>query len=143
MKIKLLLLLFLTCSVSAFTGYWYTPNNESIVSIEEDAGHYSGKIVWLKDPLDTNGKPWTDSKNPSRVKRSRPIVGLPLLSDFKKQGKLLKRGTIYDPNSGKTYSCTISKHGETLKVRGYIGISLLGRTEKWIRCNLLPMEVTL
>ncbi len=57
-------------------------------------------------------------------------MGLKLLENFKWTGKKFDSGTIYDPDSGKTYKCKITFKGkDRIKVRGYIGISLLGETE--------------
>jgi uncharacterized protein (DUF2147 family) len=63
------------------------------------------------------------------------LIGLVILKDFAFNGKdKWEDGTIYDPNNGKTYSCVIRlKNESALEVRGYIGISLLGRTEVWTR----------
>ena len=59
-----------------------------------------------------------------------------IVKDLKIVDKSWEDGTILDPKSGKTYSCYITFEDEnTLKVRGYIGFSLLGRTQKWIRKN--------
>ncbi|NDC41849.1 MAG: DUF2147 domain-containing protein, partial [Chitinophagia bacterium] len=58
--------------------------------------------------------------------------GLMILKGFKKEGdNIYNEGTIYDPNNGHTYSCTIKREGNELNVRGYMGISLLGRTTRF------------
>jgi uncharacterized protein (DUF2147 family) len=63
-------------------------------------------------------------------------VGTVILKDFKYSGKTWEDGTIYDPKNGKTYSCIIKAKGlNNLDIRGYIGISLLGRTTNWTRTN--------
>jgi len=68
--------------------------------------------------------------------RNRPIIGLKILSGFEKEGdNKYVDGTIYDPKNGKTYSCKMTYKGKTLDIRGYIGISLLGRTTVWERTN--------
>jgi uncharacterized protein (DUF2147 family) len=62
------------------------------------------------------------------------VLGLVILTGFKFDTDEWSDGDIYDPEKGKTYSCTLSlKDSGTLKVRGYIGISLIGRTEIWTR----------
>jgi uncharacterized protein (DUF2147 family) len=59
-----------------------------------------------------------------------------LLSGFKFDGKIWEDGTIYDPKNGKTYSCIIKSKGPNiLDIRGYIGISIIGRTTTWTRAN--------
>lgn len=118
-------------------GYWLTLGNEPAkIQIYKSSDKFYGKIIWLKNP-DDNGVPKTDKNNPDKTKRTNPIIGLALLSGFKfNNNDAWKGGVIYDPQNGKTYSCNISlKDKNTLKVRGYIGISLLGRTEIWTRSN--------
>ena len=85
-----------------------------------------------------NGKPKVDNNNPDKNKQNLPIIGLIILEDFSFDGDdEWKYGTIYDPESGKTYDCNLTlKSKNILHVRGYIGISLFGRTETWTRTNL-------
>jgi len=115
-------------------GQWYTEGNESGVEIFKSNGKYFGKIVWLKEP-NRNGQPKVDEKNPDTNLKERPIIGLLVLKDFVFDGSNeWNKGTIYDPKSGKTYSCYIKfEERDKLKIRGYIGISLLGRTTYWVR----------
>jgi uncharacterized protein (DUF2147 family) len=118
-------------------GIWLTSGNEPAkIQIYKSNDKFYGKIIWLKNPND-NGVPKVDKNNPDKTKKTNPIIGLSLLSGFKFNGDdAWKGGNIYDPQNGKTYSCNISlKDNNTLKVRGYIGISLLGRTEVWARSN--------
>ena len=77
------------------------------------------------------------SGDPDKSKRNSPIIGLVMLTDFKFDGDdEWKGGDIYDPESGKTYSSFIYlKDNNTIRVRGYVGISLFGRTETWTRTN--------
>ena len=96
---------------------------------------YYGKIVWLKEP-NRNGKPKMDDENPDKAKRKKPIMGMQILRGFSYDAgdKDWSGGTIYDPKTGKTYSCTITKKGDkAIKVRGYIGISLIGKTTVWTK----------
>jgi uncharacterized protein (DUF2147 family) len=103
---------------------------------------YSGKIVWLEEPLYLEGdddgeagEPKVDTNNPDLALQSRPIMGLDLMKGFIYDGKgTWKKGTIYDPDNGKTYKCKvkIGDDGE-LNVRGFIGISMIGRTSRWTR----------
>jgi uncharacterized protein (DUF2147 family) len=98
------------------------------------AGKYYGKVTWLKEPNE-NGKPKLDKNNPDEKKRSTPLMGLMLLRDFTYDAddEEWSGGTIYDPKNGKTYSCYMSMDGNKLNVRGYIGISLIGRTAVWTK----------
>jgi len=99
-------------------------------------GKFYGKIVWLKDP-NKNGKPKEDEKNPIATKRNQEIIGLVILNNFSFNinDKVWSEGTIYDPNNGKTYNCTMKISGDKLNVRGYVGISMLGRTAVWTKAN--------
>lgn len=115
-------------------GQWYSENNESLIEIYKTGNKYYGKIIWLKEPL-RDGKPKVDDKNPDEKLRNRPLIGLVILKDFVFDGKdEWSDGKIYDPKSGKTYSCYMElENKDKLKIRGYIGISLIGRTTHWTR----------
>jgi len=115
-------------------GQWYNDIKSAKVLITKGSnGKFYGKVVWLKEPLE-NGKPKVDRLNEDPKLRSRPRLGLQVLSDFVKDGDVkYTDGTIYDPLNGKTYSCNITYKGKTLAIRGYIGISLFGRTTTWSR----------
>ncbi|WP_336518502.1 DUF2147 domain-containing protein [Pollutibacter soli] len=137
-------LLSFSTSLSAQTtadeilGIWLTAGKEPAkIQIYKTENKFYGKIVWMKNPTEA-GVVRTDKNNPDKNKRSQPIVGLQILRSFTFDGKKeWEAGTIYDPENGKTYSCYISlKDKNTLKVRGYIGVSLLGRTEIWSRSSL-------
>jgi uncharacterized protein (DUF2147 family) len=118
-------------------GIWQTSGKEPAkIQIYKSGQKYFGKIAWLKNPLE-NGKPKVDENNPDKSKRSQKIIGLVILSDFKFDDDEWDQGKIYDPENGKTYSCILSlKDKNSLKVRGFIGVSLLGRTETWTKASL-------
>lgn len=136
----LLLFIVATQSVQAQTdrveGLWYNDAKTAKVQITKAAnGKFNGKIVWLKEPSE-NGKPRTDQLNPDEHLRNKPLLGLKILSDLEKDGDdKYVDGKIYDPKNGKTYSCKMTYKGKTLDIRGYIGISLIGRTTVWERAN--------
>jgi uncharacterized protein (DUF2147 family) len=117
-------------------GLWYNDIKSAKVQITRGSdGKFYGKVVWLKEPL-KNGKPKVDELNEDPKLRSRPRLGLPVLNGFVKDGEeKYDDGTIYDPLNGKTYSCKITYKGNTLDIRGYIGISLFGRTTVWSRAE--------
>lgn len=116
-------------------GFWLSQNQEAAIQIFRIDDLFFGKIVWLLEPLDETGQPKLDLENPQREQQSQPILGLEILKDFRQKGYKWKGGTIYDPESGKTYSCTMKLSGDQLEIRGFIGISLLGRTEVWSRIS--------
>ena len=135
---KLLLIGLLTISGMSFAqqkkedailGEWLTASKDGKVQIYKQGDAYFGKI--------TGGtkETKTDTKNPEPSLRNRDLLGLIILKDFHYNNKgKWEDGTIYDPNNGKTYSCIIGmKDNHKLEVRGYVGISLFGRTEEWTR----------
>ena len=120
---------------SKILGLWQTGSGKGRILITQYGDKFGGKLVWLRDPLDANGKAKTDSKNPDPAKQKNPLIGLNNLLGFTYEGKgKYENGTIYDPENGKTYKCVITIDGDnTLKVRGYIGITMIGRTDTWTR----------
>lgn len=121
----------------AIERVWYNQEKTAKVQVfKATDGKYYGKIVWLKEPNNEEGKPKVDKNNPDKAKKGTPLMGLQLLKGFKKDGDTeYEDGTIYDPKNGKTYSCKINRKGETLEVRGYVGISLIGRTTIWTKAD--------
>lgn len=125
-----------TAEADAVLGVWNTDNNKSNIEIYKKDGKFFGKIIWLKEPNTPDGKPKVDKSNPDEKLRSRPLMGLNLLKDFVYDSdNVWTDGEIYNPEDGKTYSCkmTLSKDGKKLKVRGYVGISLFGKTVEWTK----------
>ena len=120
-------------------GIWLNEDKDAHVNIYLENDKYYGKIVWLKDPIDEEtGKPKLDDENNDESLRDRPVMGLLLLHDFEFDGDdEWEDGKVYDPKNGKDYSCYMEFPDEDdknkLKVRGYIGFSLLGRTTYWTR----------
>ena len=120
------------------TGIWYNEEKEARFEIYEDGGEYFAKIVWLEEPIDPEtGEPKVDKENPDEDLQDRPLKGLVFMKNFNFEGDgLWEDGEIYDPKSGKTYDCYIKMESpDKLKVRGYIGISLIGRTSYWTRAK--------
>ena len=120
---------------SSAAGLW--KNEDASFEVYEENGRLNAKIVSLREPLTPDGKEKTDIYNPDPNKHSRPIIGMVFMTGFAPAGPgKWENGTIYDPKNGNTYSCNMELQGtNTLKVRGYIGISLIGRTETWKRAN--------
>lgn len=123
-------------NADAIVGVWKTGEGTAMVRIYKNGEKYQGKIVWLKEPNDPEtGKPKVDKNHPDEATRTRPILGLINVWGFVfKEDNLWDDGNIYDPKNGNTYSCTIRmENPNTLSVRGYIGVSLIGRTDTWTR----------
>jgi uncharacterized protein (DUF2147 family) len=141
-----LLLCFATLCLTAqdatadkLIGLWQPSNGRARVKVEKIGSKYYGRIVWLLEPNDPEtGQPKTDINNPDESLRDTPLRGYRILKDFVYSGKKeWSEGTIYDPENGSTYSCTIKlKNDNTLDIRGYIGVKALGRTDVWSRIQL-------
>ena len=119
-------------------GTWATEGDKSHVEIRPCGLKICGIIVWLKEPLDDDGKLKHDANNPNKILRDRSIIGLPLLANFvaSTEGNVWEDGTIYNPEDGKTYSCTLTLlDTKSLKVRGYVGLPMFGKTQIWKRLN--------
>ena len=128
---------FLENNPDAIIGTWLTAGDDNAkIEIFKSGSKYYGKIVWMKNPL-RNGEKALDVNNPDESKHNDPLLGLQIIKGFiyNAEENIWEDGKIYDPQSGKTYSCIIKKEGNKLKVRGYIGFSLLGRTEIWTKTN--------
>jgi uncharacterized protein (DUF2147 family) len=118
---------------SSAIGLWQ--NADATFEIYDEQGTLSGKIVSLREERTAEGMTKTDIHNPDPSKRTRSIVGLVMMCGFVKKSDMhWENGTIYDPRNGSKYSCTLDLDGpDRIKVRGFIGISLLGKTEAWTR----------
>jgi uncharacterized protein (DUF2147 family) len=117
-------------------GTWLNQEATGKVTLYKENGKYFGKLVWLREPTDkTTGKPRTDKENPDAKLKSVPLIGMVNLQNFTFDGKEeWSGGTIYDPKNGKTYKCYIQFEGANkLKIRGYMGVSLLGRNTYWTK----------
>lgn len=116
-------------------GFWKNGEGTGVVQIYKKDSKYFGKIVWLQVPNDDKGKPRTDINNPEAARRKLPLKGMENLRGFvHKGGNEWADGMIYDPKTGNDYSCEMKLVDEnTLEVRGYIGVSLFGRTDVWKR----------
>ncbi|MEI9865575.1 MAG: DUF2147 domain-containing protein [Limisphaerales bacterium] len=128
-------------------GVWKTFDKqgklESTIEIFKEKDEYCAKIASLTEPnwpvsddQGMAGKPKNDRHNPNADLRSRPIIGMQIMHGFTyNPGKnVWEYGRVYDPGCGKTYKCKFTLvSSNRLEVRGYIGISLLGRTETWTR----------
>lgn len=93
----------------AVLGSWYNSTKKSRIEIYKCGEKYCGKIAWLQEPDNEEGKPKIDKNNPDAKLQNRPILGIGLMKDFKYASKnVWEEGEIYDPQSGKTYSCKMT-----------------------------------
>ena len=119
-------------------GLWLNQDKDAKIEIyKTTSGKYAGKIAWMKNPNDENGNPKVDNLNPDPKLRTRLRFGLVIMSGLAFDEGKWEDGKIYDPKNGKTYSCKAELIDEnTLHLRGFLGVSLLGRTNTWTRSKL-------
>lgn len=130
----LFLLPLLNLQAQDVTGKWKTIDDNtgeerSIVEIYEEEGEYFGRIeeVLAEDADELCG-------NCKGDKKDQPLAGLVIIEGLNREGEVYEGGTILDPANGNVYNCKMElEDSDTLKVRGYRGISLLGRTQVWHR----------
>jgi uncharacterized protein (DUF2147 family) len=103
-------------------GLYWSPKKDAKIEIFKRNNRYYGRSVWVASMR-------KDVKNPEETLKNRELLGIELLTGFSFIGDSYADGKIYDPESGKTYDCKMSLTDKILKVRGYIGVSLFGRTE--------------
>jgi uncharacterized protein (DUF2147 family) len=138
-KIILLILLFVSTTFYAqnqgIVGKWKTIDDKtgkakSIVEIYEKSGKFYGKVVEIIDASRRNDL----CIGCSGEDTNKPVLGITVIKGLSKDGEEYNSGKILDPKNGNLYKCLIMIEGkDKLKVRGYIGFSLMGRTQNWYR----------
>ena len=141
MKQLITLLLCITAMTSmqsqSVIGKWKTIDDatgeaKSIVEVFSKSGKIYAKVVDILDPANKNSV----CKQCSGEDKNKPILGLTIIKGLSKDGSEYNSGEILDPKNGKLYKCALTLESkDKLKVRGYIGFSLLGRTQYWHRVN--------
>lgn len=117
-------------------GVWVNDEKDAKVEIFKSGDKYSGKLIWMKEMYEPDGKTLKkDSKNSNETLRSRAILNLVILSNFTYDDGRWTGGEIYDPKSGKTYKSRMKLKGDNLEIRGYIGSPMLGKTTVWTRAS--------
>lgn len=130
---------FAAMAQSTPVGKWVTIDDatkkpKSIVEITEVGGKLQGKVIKV---LQSDQGPNPVCKKCTGANQNKPIEGLTIISNVKKNGSVWDGGQILDPASGKIYSVkmTPASNGKSMQVRGFMGVSLLGRTQVWQRQN--------
>ena len=135
--ILFLLFFSITMNSQSIVGKWKTIDDEtgeakSIVELFLKSGKMYAKVVEVLDVANKNSL----CQKCSGEDKNKPILGLTIIKGLSKEGAEYTSGEILDPKNGKLYKCAISLESKgKLKVRGYIGFSLLGRTQYWHRVN--------
>lgn len=120
----------------AVAGIWYNDVGDGAIDIKP-CGHnlVCGNIVWLKDPLNSKGKPLTDVYNPNPSLRGRPICGLQVLTNLQLMSDgTYDRGTVYDPKKGKQHQAKLRLLSpDKLQLTGFALGRLLSKSFVWTR----------
>ena len=129
------LLFFFSFSISAqVTGRWRTINDrdgraQSIIEIYEQGGKLHGRVTELLE-----GSTYTICEQCPGDQKGKSLVGMTIIYDLEKTSTGGKGGKVLDPNNGKLYDCYIELVSpDRLKLRGYMGVSTLGRSQVWHR----------
>jgi uncharacterized protein (DUF2147 family) len=116
-------------------GLWLVEDKDGIIEVYPCGEAVCGKLVWLKEPLRPDGSIKRDDKNPKAELRARLLCGLELMTGFKLDDpNRWTDGHIYSPDDGDIYSAKMTLiDANTLRLRGYVGISLFGKSQIWTR----------
>lgn len=115
-------------------GLWLVESKTAIVEIAPCGAKACGKIVWLAEPNRPDGSAKLDRMNPEPSLQGRPICGLPIIGNFERGSDSWDDGFIYDAAEGDEYTSTMYAQDDgTLYVRGYVGISLFGKSQTWTK----------
>ena len=120
-------------------GIWLNEERNAKIEIYKSENLFFGKMIWLKEPKDINGEFKTDKNNPNKNLRNKKLLGLKILSNliWNHKEKEWINGSIYNARDGKTYKLFANLSEEKLKLRGYVGFSLFGKTTIWTKSNLI------
>lgn len=142
-RLPLVLFLLLVMAANAFAqtsggdrilGVWLSENKDGKIEVYKSGSKYFGKLIWGKKMYEADGTTSRkDVENKNEKLRSRNLKDLVMLTNFTYDDNAWDGGEIYDPYSGKTYSCTLKLKEGKLNIRGYVGVSLFGRTSVWER----------
>lgn len=102
------------------SGTWRLDNGKVTVKVQQCGAQVCANIVALKEPTYKDGTPKIDKYNKDPSLRSRPLIGLAVLSGMKPTGDNTWSGSIYNADDGRTYSATMTLSGATMKLKGCV-----------------------
>lgn len=117
-------------------GVWTNSEKKANFEIYKCGDKLCGKIITVAVPIDPKtGKAKLDAQNPDPKLRSRPLQDMVFMNGFSyDDNNKWDNGKIYDPVTGKTYSCYMKmESANQMEVKGYIGFSLIGKSQTWTR----------
>ena len=122
-----------TLNGQTIIGQWETYDDKTkektaVIEIYQTDNLYFGKIV-----KSFKGEKNALCENCKGINKNKPIIGLVVIENIKKDGNEFNGGTVLDPDNGETYKCYLKLINNKLEVRGYLGFSLFGRTQYWVR----------
>ena len=122
------------------SGRWLTENRKGVIAIAPCGASICGKIDWMKPPAEAKpGDVPLDKHNPDPALRRQPMCGLQIIYGFRRDGgdpRKWVEGHVYDPETGDLYHANITVlDANHLRLRGYIGIPLLGKSQVWTRAD--------
>jgi uncharacterized protein (DUF2147 family) len=115
-------------------GVWLSEKKDGKIEIYKSGNKYFGKLIWGNAMFESDGvTSKKDVNNKDQKLKTRNLKDLIILTGFIFNDDVWDNGQIYDPQVGKLYSCTMKLKNSILKIHGYVGISLFGRTSEWTR----------
>ena len=119
------------------TGVWWNATKTAKIKVEKGVDTYSASIIFLFEDTDSAGNIKLDKNNPNSNLTSRPLLNLQIITGlvYDADKNNWSNGLIYDPKSGKTFSCTVwLEDNDNLKIKGYVkAFSLMSNTVTWSR----------
>lgn len=113
-------------------GIWADEDGKSNIEIARCGGFLCGRVVWLQEPNNENGQPKTDINNPDATQRSRPLLGLTIISNVQQEDETQLKGLVYNAEDGKIYDLYLKPQRTTMEVEGCFAIILCG-SQTWTR----------
>lgn len=126
-------------SASDILGLWLSEKKDGVIKISKEGDLFIGHLIAFKKKKADLGKTVLDKNNPDEALSKKELKGIKMLKNFSFEDDEWSGGTIYDPQSGKTYKSYMSlEDNNTLSLRGYIGLPMFGRTSTWTRISEIP-----